>query len=136
MSKQQPERRVNSDEFSLHHVARFILAGMATIYMFGQLFFSSYSAATIGIAMSGLVVAFSSKRRIIESRSLHVLVVGCCIFGAAGISYDIHEYYSQPQNPDNYYPAGGSIAFILSFLVSGYYCLKYKKHTPEIPNKK
>ena len=123
---QQSQQASDKDDFSLLHVARFILGGMALIYMFGQLFFGSFSIVTTSVAISGFVIAFNSKKQIIENRSTQLMVLACCILGMTGITYDIYEYYSNYQHPGNYYPLPMSIGFIVAFLVAGFYSIKYR----------
>ena len=127
MDKWQHSQQVSDkDDFSLLHVARFVLGGMALSYMFGQLFFGSFSIVTTSIAISGFVIAFNSKKQIIENRSTHLIVLACCLIGTSGISYDIYEYYSNYQRPGNNYPLSMSIGFIVAFLVAGFYSAKYR----------
>ena len=118
-SEQSPQTS-NEGNFSLLHVARFFLGGMAIIYMFGQLFFSSFSLVSTGVAISAFVVALTSKRKMMKGRFYQV-VLACCIIGTAGVSFSIYDYYSQYQVPGNNYPLATSIAVIAAFTVAGIY---------------
>ena len=127
MDKWQDSQKVtDKDNFSLLHVARFILGGMALIYMFGQLFFSSFSISSTVVALSGFIIAFTSQQLITKNHSIQVRIIACSFIGVAGISYEIYKYYSNQQLPGNNYPLAMSVVFITAFLVAGIYSEKFK----------
>jgi len=111
----------NETEFSIRHVAKFILIVMGVVDLFGQMFVNTFSYVATGVALSAFFAVYLSGKTSGNSSHLAYLVLLLCILGVTGVSYGIYEYYSNHQVAGNSYPTAISIALIGSFVVLAFY---------------
>ncbi len=90
---------------------------MGFVYLFGQLFFSSYSLTDTVIGLSGILLAVLSGWLLDRGSLIDIFIVVLSCFVLLGLSIDAFEYYSKEQIVGNSHPNILVISFGIAALL-------------------
>ena len=102
---------------ALLNIARgYVIFMGASGFLFGQLFFGTFSFAASLAGVSGISAGVLSWRSI-ERQGVRPFVVLSCIAGVVGVALDALHYYSHLDAPGNYYAWFLNGPFVVALLL-------------------